>query len=104
MLEARCRPVDRTASPLLQRGHRPLRLVGPEATALTGPPHRADAETHRRGDLLVILRTAVEAIEPGGLVRAALSRGAVAVLPSQSVFLVSAGKAAWAMARAFADV
>jgi glycerate 2-kinase len=59
-----------------------------------------DLQSRRRGDLRHILRAAVDAIEPGGLVRAALSRGALATLPSTSIYLVAAGKAAWPMARA----
>jgi glycerate 2-kinase len=57
-------------------------------------------QPRRRGDLLHILRAAVDAVEPGALVREAISRGALSTLPSRSLFLVSAGKAAWAMARA----
>jgi hydroxypyruvate reductase len=45
----------------------------------------------------------VEAIEPFHLIRAAVSGGSVRLFPSDAVAVVSAGKAAWPMARAFAS-
>ncbi|MEP6918658.1 MAG: DUF4147 domain-containing protein, partial [Acidobacteriota bacterium] len=43
----------------------------------------------------------MEGIEPGRLIRAALSRGILAALPPEPISLVAAGKAAWPMACAF---
>src|SRR3954469_13197818 len=94
MLEGRCRAVDGTAAPFLQRRHWPVGVVRPEATALTGGPRPPSPHVRRRNDALQILRAAVDAVEPGGLVTAAISRTpSIGRLPTP-IFVVSAGKAA----------
>ena len=80
------------SAPFVQRRHRPFRLVRPEATALSGSFRRSDLQARRRGDLLDILRAAVDAVEPGPLVKAAVSAGTISTLPSASIFLVAAAK------------
>ena len=76
----------------------------PKQASLTGGSPRFRPNARRRDDALQILRAAVDAVEPGGLVSAALSRtGTIARLPPP-IFIVSAGKAAWPMARAFCRV
>ncbi len=61
-------------------------------------------QARRRADLLHILRASLNAVNPATLLREAIARTDMAALRSGPLFVVAAGKAAWPMACAFAEL
>ncbi|HET7219196.1 MAG TPA: DUF4147 domain-containing protein [Vicinamibacterales bacterium] len=92
-MRERRRGADHRGAPAeVQRGDRPVRLVRPDAAALTDHPRLHD-------HAYAILRAAVHAVDPVRLLTPALRSFS---FPEHQAFVIAAGKAAWPMARALA--